>query len=146
VRLWALASSQYPRQHDFILEAVSADVIESMSVFAINARRAMEVLPSNRKFRLLQPRWRWTPTDTGEVVSDLWDGLNRIIHARKVDVGFEDLPNELSIISGGAVVVPYVRARTDKKELAYIDPFAMTHAFLYGAFPLLAAAKNGIDE
>lgn len=143
VRLWALASAQYPTQHQLILNVVAASVIETASSFALNARRAMEILPRNDKFPLVQPRWNWEPSVRGEMVRDLWDALNRIIHAKKLQVGFEKLPSKLSVIEGGAMVVPYIQVATDRKELAFIDSFALAHAYLYGAYSnLVAAAKH----
>lgn len=142
VRMWALASTQYPRQNKLILNIVTRDVIETVSAFALNARRALEELPPGNRFSLDQPRWKWTPSTEGELVSDLWDALNRIIHARKLDIGFEELPEQMSIINEGAVVVPYVRARTDRKSLAFIDAFALAHSFLYKAYPMLVSASD----
>ena len=142
VRLWALSSAQYPKQHQLILDVAAASIIEAVSAFALNARRAMEILPKGEKFPLVQPRWSWAPSAQGEVVTDLWDALNRIIHAQKLQVGFEELPSQLSIVDGGAVVVPYVQAATDRKQLAFIDPFALAHAFLYGTHSKLVAAEN----
>jgi len=143
VRLWALASAQYPKSRPLILQVATTAIVEVVSTFALNARRALEVLPSNMKFPLAQPRWQWAPSSEGEQVRDLWEALNRIIHAQKLQIGFEQLPEQLTVIDGGALVVPYVRAETDRKKLAFIDPFALSHAFLYGAFPRLAAmAQN----
>lgn len=145
VKLWALASAQYPKQHGLILDTAQVAVIETVSAFALNARRAMEVLHHAKKFSLNSPRWHWAPVEEGEVVNDLWDALNRIIHAQKLDVGFVLLPAEVCVIDGGGVVVPFIRAATDRKKLAFIDPFALAHAFLYGAFPELMAANSGGD-
>ena len=142
VQLWALASAQYPKQHELILEVATTSIIEIISTFALNARRALEALPPSEKFPLVQPRWQWAPHADGEVVSDFWDALNRIIHAQKLEVGFEQLPPSVSVIDGGALVVPYIRAATDRKKLAFIDPFALSHAFLYGAYPKLVAIRN----
>jgi len=61
---------------------------------------------------------------------------------KRLDVGFKELPESVAVIAEGALVVPYVRAVTDRKQLAFIDPFALSHAFLYGAFPKLAGAKS----
>ncbi len=140
VKLWALASAQYPTQHGLILDTAHEIVVETVSAFALNARRAMEVLPRAKKFPLGSPRWRWEPTENGEVVRDLWVALNRIIHARKLETGFVRLPAEVAVVDGGAVVVPLIRASTDKYELAFIDPFALSHAFLYEVLPNLMAA------
>ena len=143
VRLWALASAQYPKGHPLILQVATTAIVEVVITFALNARRALEVLPSSIKFQLAQPRWKWAPSSEGEKVQDLWEALNRIIHAQKLQVGFEQLPENLAVIDSGALVVPYIRAETDRKKLAFIDPFALSHAFLYGAFPKLSAmAQN----
>jgi hypothetical protein len=141
VRLWALASAQYPRRHQPIVEVARVAVVEAVSAFALNARRAMEVLPKSEKFALAQPRWKWAPKNGGEVVTDLWDALNRIIHARKLEVGFVELPANVAVVDGGALVVPFVEAATDRKALAFIDPFALSHAFLYEVLPRLQQAQ-----
>lgn len=70
-------------------------------------------------------------------MGDLRDSLNRVIHARKLEVGWEELPSDASAIAAGAIVVPYIQAETDRRALAFIDPFAQAHAFLYHALPLL---------
>jgi hypothetical protein len=142
VRLWALASAQYPKQHTLVLKIAAASIIEAVSAFALNARRAMELLPFTERIMLTQPRWSWQPVPGAEVVDDLRDALNRIVHARSLEVGFEDLPRHLSAIDGGAVVVPYVRAATDRRPRAMIDPFALSHAFLYQALPKLTVPKG----
>lgn len=142
VRLWALASAQFPTQHRLILDVTATSVIEVASAFALNARRAMEILPSNEKFPLVQPRWNWAPTSDGKVVKDLWEALNQIVHAQKLQVGFESLPSQLAAIDGGALIVPYIKAATDRKPLAFIDPFALAHAYLYGVYPKLVTAEE----
>ena len=106
----------------------------------------MEVLPPKVKYPLNSARWIWDPSINGEKVADLWDALNRIIHARKLYVGFERLPDNVSVIDGGAIIVPYIRAETDRKELAFIDPFSLSHAFLYGVLPALIAVKEKSKE
>ena len=138
VKLWALVSAQYPYKHRLIVEVAGANIVEVVSAFALNARRGVEALPKGRTFRLKQPYWQWEPTVAGDVVQDLWDALNRIIHARQLYVGWEQLPKECSAVAGGAVVAPYIRAETDRKALAFIDPFAMSHCFLYEVLPILA--------
>ena len=143
VRLWALASAQYPKSHSLIIEIATTAIVEAVSTFALNARRALEVLPAGVKFPLTQPRWKWAPTAEGEVVNDLWDALNRIIHAQKLQVGFERLPMNVAVIDGGSLVVPYVKAATDRKKHAFIDPFALSHAFLYNALPRLHSLAGG---
>ena len=136
VVLWSIASTQFPKNNALFLEEASARMIEVISAFALNARRMIESFENRPKFLLSQKRWRWKPTKKGEVVSELWDALNRIIHAKKLLVGFESLPDNISIINGGAVVIPYIQAETDRRDLAFIDPFALAHAYLYEVYPL----------
>lgn len=142
VKLWALSSSQYPFKSRLIQQHVNVTTIEVISSFALNARRAMEVLPSNIKYPLNAPRWNWKPTDGGKIIRSLWDALNQIIHAQRLFVGFERLPNEISVIDGGAIIIPYIKAKTDRKELAFIDPFALSHAYLYDVLPALMEIKK----
>ena len=142
VKLWSLSSTQYPMDHEPLRDLTTTSVIETISDFALNARRAMELLPANEKFRLAQPRWLWKPSDNGEIVNDLRDALNRIVHAKKLNVGFLGVPTELSVIDGGALVIPYVKSETDRRAEAYIDPFALSHAFLYFVYPKLNALST----
>ena len=39
VKLWALASAQYPRKHGLIVDVAGANIVEVVSAFALNARR-----------------------------------------------------------------------------------------------------------
>jgi hypothetical protein len=144
VKLWALASTQYPKDHGLILDAATSTIIEVVSAFALNARRSLEILPPKVRFALRQPRWNWTPSPGEERVSDLRDALNRIIHAQELRVAFVPLPPGLSVLEGGALVAPYIQAATDIKTLASIDTFALAHAFLYEAFPKLLSAFRSL--
>jgi hypothetical protein len=139
VRLWALASTQFPARHGLILDATAAAIIDVISSFALNARRAMETIDGREKYELTQPRWKWESKSGDEVVRELRDALNRIIHAQQLDVRFVELPASVSVIDGGAVVVPFLHARTDRKSTACIDPFALAHVYLYKVLPKLAA-------
>ncbi|GJM41556.1 MAG: hypothetical protein DHS20C20_18380 [Ardenticatenaceae bacterium] len=71
------------------------------------------------------------------LVDSLWEALNHIIHAKVLKVGFEELPLSVSVIDGGGVIIPYILAETDRRKLAYIDPFALAHAFFYQVLPKL---------
>jgi len=137
VVLWSLASTQFPKNNELFLEETSARMIEVVSAFALNARRMLESFKNRPDVLLSQKRWKWKPTNKGDVVSELWDALNRIIHAKRLLVGFESLPDDISIIDSGAVVIPYIQAETDRRELAFIDFFALAHAYLYEVYPLL---------
>ena len=140
--LWALASAQYPLDQRLIQDQATVMMVEAISTFSLNARRAFEVAPERPLIELKQPRWKWVPKTSGAVVANLWDAVNRIIHARKLEVGWEAVPTNASVIAAGAIVIPYVQAETDRRALAFIDPFALAHAFLYEALPLLESYSN----
>lgn len=133
VRLWALSSTQYPMRHQPMLDQAADSIVDTATHLAVVTRRLLDQDGlAGAKFHLATPRWTWAPTTTEAVVHDLRDAVNRIIHADRLQVGFESLPEELSVIDGGALVVPYLKVRTDHRPLSFIDPFAMAHAILYG--------------
>jgi hypothetical protein len=142
LRLWALTSAQYPKKHNLVLNVATTAIIEAISSLALNARRAMEVLPTRRKYPLSQPRWLWEPSTNDGVTRELRDALNRIIHAQKLQVGFEELPEKLAVIDEGALIVPYIQVQTDRRNLAFVDPFALAHSFLYDVLPELEAYRQ----
>lgn len=117
VRLWALASSQFPKRHTLILGAAETAIIEVISSFALNARRAMETIPVAEKFMLSQPRWTWAPDAGSEIVTDLRDALNRIIHAQKLEIRFVELPPALTVVEGVQLSCPSFRQRQTEGNL-----------------------------
>lgn len=135
--IWSLASAQYPEHNELLVRTVVAEMIEQLDVFALNGRRVMERLPKLKPVQLTERRWVWSPSTEMSVVSLFRGALNHIIHARVLEVGVERLPDDDSIIDGGAVVIPYVLAETDQRKKAYIDPFALAHAFFYQVLPLV---------
>ncbi len=137
--LWSLASAQYPKRNQLLLNYATARIIQTLDVFALNARRLIENMPKGQAIALNSSRWQWEPSTNKPLVNNLWDALNHISHAKVLKVGFEELPPSVSVIDGGAVVIPYILAKTDRKELAYIDPFAMAHAIFYQALPKIQA-------
>ena len=143
VKLWSFASAQYPIQNGAIIQTrIEYMVVESASAFSFNARRAMEILPRDQEFKLLQPRYEWKPIGKGEVVANLWDALNRIIHSRKMEIGFEHFPDD-STMMAGAYVIPYLKAETDQRKTAFVDIFALSHCFIYAVRPALVASHEG---
>jgi hypothetical protein len=138
VKLWSLSSTQYPKQQTLILDSAAVLVIDTVSSFALNARRSMELFTNKEKFQLKQSRFNWEPSNSGVKVNDLRDAFDRVIHAKQLKVGFELLPKKDSVIvDSDAVIIPYIQAETDRKPLEFIDTFALSHAFLYHAYPLL---------
>lgn len=133
--LWSLSSAQFPARNSALIDRATEEMIEAISSFSLNARRVLEVLPRATKYPLVQGRWVAHPIAGHPVVQDFRDALNRIVHAQLLQVGFEELPLEVSVINGGAVVIPYVFATTDRKEKSYIDPFSLAYAWFYHLHP-----------
>lgn len=146
--LWAISSAQYPKENTNILNVATRQMMEAISQFSLNARRALETTPKSKKFDLTQSRWNWEPTGEHELVKDFRFAANRIIHAKSLRVGFEQVPASLAVIVDGAVVIPYVEATTEDRKAAMIDPFAFAHAYLYQVAPYLddLVTRGGIEN
>ena len=129
--LWALSSTQYPLLNEAIQNEATAQMIESLGSFALNTRRVLEQLPKSSNFMLMQGRWNWKPMTDMKQEIRMWDALNLIIHSNDLEVGFERLPDEAAHVIGGALVIPYVLCKTDRRQKTYIDPFALSHSFFY---------------
>ena len=71
-------------------------------------------------------------------VADLRDALNRIVHATEFQVGFERLPESAATIVGGVIGVIYLRAKTDRKDEALIDVFALAACFFHKVLPTVS--------
>jgi len=142
IRLWALGSAEYPIDGGSLIQRYSEmAVVDSVTEFATNGRRALEVCQLKEDIYLKQPRWIWKPTQGYAKVGELRDAFNRIIHAQQLEVGFEKSAAK-TCMGGGGVVIPYILARTDRKELSYIDLFAMAHAWLFQVLPSIHAPKE----
>ena len=120
---------------------VDEEIVDALSMFAISARRAMETMEGNNKFSLVEKRWEWEPTNGGEKVCDFGEALNRIIHARTMEVGFIEVPRHISLIEAGAICVPFVRAATDRLPDAFIDLFALSYGYLFEVVPELSTMQ-----
>jgi len=88
------------------------------------------------KFTLDEPFRHWSEHRLPKV-ADLRDALNRIVHATEFEVGFERLPDNAANIRGGAIGVIYLRTRTDQREEALIDVFALASCFFPQVLPVL---------
>jgi len=67
-----------------ILNCATEEIIESISAFALNARRVLEAMPHTSKYRLEASRWQTHPTAGHPVVHDFRDALNRIVTGKIV--------------------------------------------------------------
>lgn len=75
-----------------------------------------------------------SPTKGLTKASLLRDALNRIIHATEFRVGFEKLPGDASKIARGAIGVIYLSTRTDQRDEALVDVFALASFFLIRSY------------
>ena len=143
--IWAIASAQYAQQNELLRDTIIAELISQLDLFALNARRAIERLPKGEPIELDTPRWKWEPTNDMPVVTMFDRALNHIIHAASLEIGFEKLPDQLSVIYGGASIIPYFHAETDQHKKAFIDPFALSHAYFYKVLPRFQS-ELGVSE
>lgn len=135
-RLWAFGSAPFPIVNGAIIQAhIEHSVTDTAVAFAIHVRRLLDNRNIRKKFVLDEPFRHWAPTQSLTRVELLRDALNRIVHATEFAVGFERLPDNAAKIEGGAIGVIYLRTKTDQKEEALIDVFALAACFFHQVLP-----------
>ncbi|HZU23956.1 MAG TPA: hypothetical protein VFA04_00450 [Bryobacteraceae bacterium] len=138
-KLWALGSAPFPFKTStarVIQSHIDMLVTETAIDFAIHVRRILDNSAVRTKFKLSEPFRHWAAHRLPKV-DDLRDALNRIVHATEFEVGFEQLPENAVDIKGGAIGVVYLRTRTDQREEALIDVFALASCFFHQVLPEL---------
>ena len=134
-RLWAYCGAQY-FEDDALLNEVSHQILRSLSVFSLNARRVLESFPKVEKFAATSSPWeRKTAIEGFE--PDLWESLALAIHASELQVHFAELVEGTYIPS--AKVVSHASVSTDRKTGRAIFPFAMAYSFLAEVTPRVRA-------
>jgi hypothetical protein len=137
-RLWAFGSAPFPLANGEIIQRhIEQAVTDTAIAFAIHVRRLLDNRRIQIPFALDEPFWHWSPTGGLPKVKQLRDALNRIVHATDFKVGFERLPDGAAKIEGGAVSVLYLKTKTDQREDALIDVFALASCFFHQVLPAL---------
>lgn len=138
-RLWAFSSSPYPFANGARIQRhIEQEVTNTAIAFAIHVRRLLDNKAVHTKFELDEPFRIWSPAKGLIKVNLLRDALNRIIHATEFKVGFEKLPDDASKIEGGAIGVIYLSTRTDQRDEALVDVFALASCFFHKVLPELS--------
>jgi len=142
-KLWAYGSAPFPFADGArIQQNVEREVTDTTIQFAIHVRRLLDNLAPRQQFELRQPFRHWAPVGGLSKVTGLRDALNRVVHATHFEVGFERLPEDSTRITGGAIGVIYLRTRTDKREDALIDVFALASCFFHQVLPALLSRPS----
>lgn len=133
--IWAMASAQYPFGGSIVLDVIQDAMIDTVTTFAVNARRAMAAL-GERSYPLTPRRTfvgRTGPfPDSAEPVTELIVALHRIVHATRLDVPFWYDDDGPPPIDETALVITTLLIETDRWALAWVDPFSMASAYLRG--------------
>lgn len=146
-RLWAFGSAPFPLANGAIIQShIEQSVTDSAIAFAIHVRRLLDNRDVRAKFTLDEPFRHWSPARGLTKVALLRDALNRIVHATEFEVGFERLPENAAKIDGGAIGVIYLRTKTDQREEALIDVFALASCFFHQVLPALRPPDAGTTE
>lgn len=137
-RLWASSSAPYPFANGALIQRhIEQEVTNTAIAFAIHVRRILDNNAVHTKFVLDEPFRIWSPANGLTKVNLLREALNRIIHATEFKVGFEKLPGDASKIEGGAIGVIYLSTRTDQRDEALVDVFALASCFFHRVLPEL---------
>ena len=132
--IWAMSTAQYPWPRLLIINEIEAAIIDEVSTFAVNARRAMDALPPPRTRYALTPRRDppWEGAERGVPVTALREALDRVVHASRLTVNFHVLKPQESTIEYGAALLTSLAIETDRRAVAHVDPLAMADAYLTG--------------
>ena len=137
-RLWAFGSAPFPFTNGAIIQSHAEQAVTDTAIaFAIHVRRLLDNRNIRTQFTLDEPFWHWSATGALTKVKQLRDALNRIVHATEFTVGFERLPDGAAKIEGGAISVLYLKTKTDQREDALIDVFALATCFFHQVLPAL---------
>lgn len=140
--LWAFGSAQFPFSNGAVIQGhVEQAVTDTAIAFAIHVRRLLDNRQIRMDFNLDNPYWDWKPKTGLQKVLVLRDALNRIVHATAFQVGFERLPDDVARIEGGAVCVLTLKTRTEQREEALIDVFALASCFFHKVLPALRSQQ-----
>ncbi len=138
VRLWAFGSAPFPLANGAIIQGhIEQAVTDTAIGFAIHVRRLLDNRRIQTQLKLDEPFWQWSPAGGLTKVQLLREALNRIVHATDFTVGFERLPDGTTEIAGGAISVLYLKTKTDQREDALIDVFALASCFFHQVLPAL---------
>ena len=137
-KLWAFGSALFPLANGALIQShIEQEVTDTAIAFAIHVRRILDNKAIRDRFVLDEPFRIWSAANDLTKVHMLRDALNLIVHATEFQVGFEKLPDETSKIVGGAIGVIYLRTRSDQREDALIDVFALAACFFHKVLPAL---------
>jgi hypothetical protein len=137
-RLWAFGAAPFPLANGAIIQGhIEQAVTDTAIAFAIHVRRLLDNRKIQTQFTLNEPFWHWSAAGGLAKVKQLREALNRIVHATDFKVGFERLPDGTSKIEGGAISVLYLKTKTDQREDALIDVFALASCFFHQVLPAL---------
>ena len=126
-------AAPFPIANGAVIQSyIEQAVTDTAIAFAIHVRRLLDKRDIRTRFTLNEPFWHWEPTGGASKVALLQDALIRIVHATDFEVGFERLPENTTRIAGGAICVLYLRTKTDQRDEALVDVFALASLF----FPL----------
>lgn len=146
-KLWAFGSAPFPLANGAIIQShIEQSVTDTAIAFAIHVRRVLDNRAIRTRFTLDEPFRHWSPAVGLTKVDTLRDALNRIVHATEFTVGFERLPDNAAKIVGGAIGVIYLRTRTDQREEALIDVFALASCFFHQVLPVLQSSGGSGAE
>ena len=146
-RLWAFGSAPFPLANGAIIQGhIEQAVTDTAIAFAIHVRRLLDNRKVRAQFTLDEPFWHWSAKGGLRKVKQLRDALNRIVHATDFKVGFEHMPDGTAKIEGGAICVLYLKTKTDQREDALIDVFALASCFFHQVLPALRPPSATTSE
>jgi hypothetical protein len=131
VSITALSGSVY-FPTEFIIDEVQRQLLDKVTSFAIHARRALEIA-NLRGIQIEGGRWRFVaPPPELKEERNLWDAINKIIHARHLQVYvFQRSPSEIFLGPGFEWVLMHLEVQSDREKV-HVSPFGLAYSYLNG--------------
>jgi hypothetical protein len=129
IRLSALAYASY-FPNDQIISEAERQIVDCLGSFAINARRTLELLDI-QGVRIEGGRWKFKDAvkDLNEA-TDLRDTVNKIVHARMLQVFVFQKETNVFLDAGHEWVFTYAAIRSDRGPTVHVNPVGLAYSFL----------------
>jgi hypothetical protein len=111
---------------EIFVKKVVIQVIERTTSFAIHARRATEIL-NRRNIKIAGSRW--SQSNGPELESDFWVIVNKILHARNVEVVTFDHGTTMFTNLGDRIVT-HIEVQSDRGDSICFCGYGLAYAYL----------------
>jgi len=129
IAISAFAGTTWPAGNEVFLKAAMEQLLDHVASFALHARRHLEIT-GTKGIQIVDSRWKFASgVENFALETDLWVVINKILHARNLQVVTWNRDSSL-FTSLGDRVVTHLEIQSDRGDAFYVCPFGMVYAYL----------------